>query len=174
MLPVPSAGMTDARPPLLSGARPIVGHIPEFMRDPIATLARGHREQGDVFGLRIGPKPTVVLLGPEHNRFFFAETDKRLSIRSAYPYFVRMFDPEFYFFGGQDEYRRQRALVLPRFQGRQLNGYISAMAAQTRDIERQLGDSGEFDPIRTLGPLVIRISAHPVPGPELRTRLDLG
>ncbi|OLB64458.1 MAG: cytochrome P450 [Actinobacteria bacterium 13_2_20CM_2_72_6] len=165
--------MTDARPPLLSGARPIVGHIPEFMRDPIATLARGHREQGDVFGLRIGPKPTVVLLGPEHNRFFFAETDKRLSIRSAYPFFMRMFDDEFYFMGAPDEYRRQRALVLPRFQGRQLNGYITAMAAQTRDVERQLGDSGEFDLIGTLGPLVMRIAAHAFLGPELGSRLGM-
>jgi sterol 14-demethylase len=158
---------------MLSGARPVIGHIPEFMRDPVAILQRGHRENGHMFRLRIGPKPTVVLLGNEHNRFFFSETDKRLSIRTAYPYFVRMFDPEFYFFGGETEYRRQRALVLPRFQGRQLGGYISAMAAQTRDIERQLGDSGEFDLIRTLGPLVMRIAAHAFLGPELGTRLDM-
>jgi sterol 14-demethylase len=165
--------MTDPHPPLLSGARPVVGHIPEFMRDPVATLDRGRREHGHIFTLRIGPKPSVVLLGAEHNRFFFAETDKRLSIRSAYPFFMRMFDDDFYFMGEPGEYRRQRALVLPRFQGRQLSGYIAAMAAQTRDVERRLGDSGEFDLIGTLGPLVMRIAAHAFLGPELGGRLDM-
>jgi len=29
--------MTDARPPLVSDARPVLGHIPEFMRDPDRT-----------------------------------------------------------------------------------------------------------------------------------------
>lgn len=165
--------MTDLRPPLVSGALPVLGHIPEFMRDPVALLERGHREQGNVYALRIGRQPAIVLLGGEHNRFFFSETDKRLSIRSAYPFFVRMFDSQFYFFGGPDEYQRQRALVLPRFQGRQLGGYVEAMAEQTRDVQRSLGDSGEFDLIGTLGPLVMRIAAHAFLGPELGGHLGV-
>ncbi len=165
--------MTDLRPPLVSGARPIVGHIPRFMRDPVAVLERGHREHGSVFSLKLGPTPTVVLLGTEHHRFFFSETDRRLSIRAAYPFFVRMFDAGFYFFGGPDEYRRQRALVLPRFQGRQLAGYIGAMAEQTRQVQHTLGERGEFDLIDTLGPLVMRIAAHAFLGPELGGRLDM-
>src|SRR6266545_4112619 len=168
-----SAAMTDLRPPLVSGARPIVGHIPRFMRDPVAVLERGHREHGSVFSLKLGPTPTVVLLGTEHHRFFFSETDRRLSIRAAYPFFVRMFDAGFYFFGGPDEYRRQRALVLPRFQGRQLAGYIGAMAEQTRQVQHTLGERGEFDLIDTLGPLVMRIAAHAFLGPELGGRLDM-
>jgi sterol 14alpha-demethylase len=168
--------MTDTQrlhPPLVSGARPVVGHIPQFMRDPVALLERGYREHGHVFGVRLNRQPAVVLLGTEHNRFFFSETDRRLSIRSAYPFFVRMFDPQFYFFGGPDEYRRQRGLVLPRFQGRQLGGYIEAMVGQTRSVQDALGDSGQFDLIDTLGPLVMRIAAHAFLGPELGTTLGL-
>jgi sterol 14-demethylase len=172
-IPLSSATMTDPRPPLVSGARPVVGHVPEFMRDPMAVLERGLREHGQLFAVRLGRAPTVVLLGPGHNRFFFSETDKRLSIRSAYPYFVRMFDAGFYFFGGPDEYRRQRALVLPRFQGRQLAGYVDAMAARTREVAQRLGDRGEFDLIETLGPLVMRIAAHAFLGPELGSHLGL-
>jgi sterol 14-demethylase len=48
--------------------------------------------------VRLAGQPVVVLLGPEYHRFFFADTDRRLPIRAAYPYFVRMFDREFYFF----------------------------------------------------------------------------
>src|SRR5215813_9925908 len=150
--------MTDLRPPLLSGAQPVLGHIPEFMRDPVAVLERGHREHGHVFALRLGRQPAIVLLGAEHNRFFFSETDQRLSIRTAYPFFVRMFDPSFYFFGGPEEYERQRGLVLPRFQGRQLATYVEAMAEQTRRIQHTMGERGEFDLVETLGPLVMKIA----------------
>ena len=106
-------------PPTAPGALPIVGHAGAFLRDPVGLLERGHRERGDVFSLRFGRRRAVVLLGPEHHDFFFKETDRRLSIRTAYPFFVRMFDEQFYFFAGPEEYHRQRSLVANRFQGRQ-------------------------------------------------------
>src|SRR5436190_6965899 len=84
-------------PPVVSGALPVLGHVPAFLRDPVAVLERGHREHGLLYTLRLGNRPAVVMLGPEHNRFFFAETDQRLSIRAAYPFFMRMFDADFYF-----------------------------------------------------------------------------
>jgi sterol 14-demethylase len=149
----------------------LVGHIPLFLRDPVALLERGHREHGQLYSLRMGTRPAVVLLGPDHNRFFFSETDERLSIRAAYPFFMRMFDPDFYFFGGPQEYRRQRALALPRFQARQLAGYVTVMAAQTRQMQHQLGEQGEFDLVTVLGPLVMRIAAHAFLGAGLGSTL---
>lgn len=53
----------------------MVGHVPEFLRDPVALLERGHRERGNLYTLRIGKQLAVVLLGPERSRFFFSETD---------------------------------------------------------------------------------------------------
>jgi sterol 14-demethylase len=144
-----------------------------MLRDPVALLERGHREHGDVFALKLGPKPAVVLLGPEHHRFFFSETDKRLSIQSAYPYFVRMFDRSFYFFGGAEEYERQRALVLPRFQGRQLASYVDIMAEETRRVRLDLDERGEFDLVDTLGPLVMRIAAHAFLGAGFGSKLGM-
>ena len=148
-----------------------LGHIAEFMRVPLDVIERGFSEHGPVFTFSLAGRQVVTMLGPEYHRFFFAETDGPLWIRKAYPYFVRMFDQEFYFFGGPDEYQRQRALVLPRFQGRQLDSYVEVMAAETRQLMDRLGDSGEFDLVQELGPLVMHIAARAFLGPDISERI---
>lgn len=161
-------------PPMLSGAKPLIGHAAEFIRHPIGISERGYQEQGRIFSVNIPGQSSIMLIGPEHNRFFFSETDKRLSIKTAYPFFVRMFDPAFYFFAGMDEYKRQRALVLPRFQGKQLQNYVNTMVEEVKELDEKLGDSGEFDLVEVLGPLVMRIAARAFLGHEFSTRLENG
>jgi sterol 14-demethylase len=158
-------------PPFVSGARPVVGHAVEFLNHPVPLLERGRAEHGLSFSLRFGRQPAVVLLGEEGSRLVFAETDRRLSMRAAYPYFMRMFDPDFYFMADVEEYRRQREIVLPRFQSRQLAGYLQAMAQETVAFEQLLGDAGEFDLVSELGPLVMRIAALCFLGRDFGERL---
>jgi sterol 14alpha-demethylase len=165
-------GCTERLPPQVSGALPMLGHIVEFIRKPVELIERGHREAGGLFSLRLPGRTGVVLLGARHNRFFFSETDKRLSIRTAYPFFTRMFSPEFYFFAGMEEYKRQREVVLPRFQGRQLDGYVTAMAQETLAFEQRLGDTGAFNLTDELGPLVMRIAARCFLGPDFGSRMN--
>ena len=165
------AGQAQVAPPRVSGGRPVLGHIAEFMRVPLAVIERGYAEHGPVFTFSLAGRQVVTMLGPEYHRFFFAETDGPLSIKKAYPFFVRMFDQEFYFFGGPEEYERQRALVLPRFQGRQLDTYVGVMAGQTQRLMDRLGDSGEFDLVHELGPLVMHIAADAFLGPDISERI---
>ncbi|MCS0638047.1 cytochrome P450 [Streptomyces sp. LP05-1] len=165
-------GAHRAAPPVLSGGLPLLGHTAAFVRDPVPVLWRGHAEHGTAFSLRLAGRRTVVLLGREHSRTFFAETDERLSIASAYPFFVRMFDPDFFYFGGQKEYLRQRDLILPRFRGNQFDAYVAVMEQRTRALIDQLGDEGETDLVTTLGPLVMNIAAHAFLGPDITTRID--
>lgn len=160
-------------PPAVSGGRPVLGNTLEFMRDPVAVLERGHREHGRMFTVRLVGRRAVVLLGPEHNRFFFAETDQRLSMRDGMPYFPRMFDPDFYVFGSPDEYRRQRQIVLPGFQGRQMDDYVAVMEQQTRVLADELGERGTIDLVAALGPLVMRIAAYAFLGPDFGRRMGL-
>ena len=162
---------TSVLPPTVSGSIPVIGHAVQFLRDPIPLLERGYQEHGSVFSLRLANKPAVVLLGPENNRFFFTQTDKLLSIREGYPFFIKMFHERFYFFAELEEYLEQRAIILPRFQGQQMNQYVSTMAQETLGLIDQLGDSGSFDLIPTLGPLVMNIAAHAFLGPDFRGRL---
>jgi sterol 14-demethylase len=87
------------------------------------------------------------------------------------PFFRRMFDPDFYVFADADEYRRQRDLVLPRFQGEQMNRYVQVMERQVRSLAEQLGTTGSFDLVQTLGPMVMRIAADAFLGADFARRL---
>jgi sterol 14-demethylase len=163
--------MQQTTAPLVSGGAPIIGHTMEFLREPVALLQRGSREHGEVFGLRLPGQTAVVLLGADNHRFFFTETDRRLSIRTGMPFFRRMFDPDFYVFADADEYRRQRDLVLPRFQGEQMNRYVQVMERQVRELAEKLGTAGSFDLVQTLGPMVMRIAADAFLGADFARRL---
>jgi sterol 14-demethylase len=116
----------------------------------------------------------VVLLGPDHNKFFFGETDKVLSIREGYPFFLKMFSKDFYFFAPHEQYMRQREIVMPKFKGEPMRSYVPLMAQETQELIDRLGDSGEFDLIPTLGPLVMNVAAHAFLGSDFRGKLDDG
>lgn len=148
-------------PPRVSGAKPGLGHAVELLRNPIGLIQRGSREIGNVFSFRLPGSDGVVILGTDNSRFIFSETDNLLSISSAYPFFRRMFAPDFYFLAeDHEEYKKQQAVVVPRFQGRQLESYLEIMDDQATSLERQLGDSGQFNLTDVFGPLVMRIAAH--------------
>jgi sterol 14-demethylase len=165
-----AAALPASPPPLLRGL-PLLGNLVDFARDPVATLARGHREHGRAFSLNLAGKEAVVLLGPEHHRFFFEETDKLLSIREAYPFFSRMFSDRLYFFAPPDEYREQRAIVLPRFQGKQMDAWVAAMAREAEIFMDTLGDEGVFDLTPALGPVVMFVAARALVGEDFRAQL---
>lgn len=60
-------GITGApRPPMLRGW-PVVGHLPDLLRDPFPMLLRGQRELGPVFRVRAPGEEWVCLAGLEAN-----------------------------------------------------------------------------------------------------------
>ncbi len=158
-------------PPVVSGGQPMLGHTIEFIRDPVTLFKRGWREHGNVFSTRVGGRNTVVLLGPEANKFVLSETGKSFSMRPAYSFLAEMFSPSFYFIAEPDEYNRQRDLLLPRFRGHQLGTYVEIMEREVLAMIDRLDDQGEVDLITTLGPLVMRIAAHAFIGEQFSSRL---
>ena len=163
--------MASAALPLLDGATPLIGHLAQFFRDPVALLKRGYRARGRMFALNMMGRRMNVMLGPEHNRFFFEETDKLLSIRESMPFFLKMFSPDFYSFAEMDEYLRQRAIIMPRFKAASMKQYVPVMAEESLNLVNRLGDEGEFDLIPTLGPVVMDIAAHSFMGREFHEKL---
>ena len=81
--------MAAATLPMIDGGAPLIGHLAQFFRDPISVLKRGHAAHGKVFSFKLLGRRMNVMLGPEHNKFFFEETDKLLSIRESMPFFCR-------------------------------------------------------------------------------------
>ncbi len=163
--------MTTQALPALGGGAPLIGHVAEFFRDPVSVLKRGYAEKGKLFSFNIMGRRMNVMLGPEHNRFFFEETDKLLSIRESMPFFLKMFSPDFYSFAEMDEYLRQRAVIMPRFKAAAMKQYVGIMAEETLNLTERLGDEGEFDLVSTLGPVVMDIAAHSFMGKEFHEKL---
>jgi sterol 14alpha-demethylase len=163
--------MTTTTLPPLDGGAPLIGHVAEFFRDPVAVLRRGYQTKGKLFSFKIMGRRMNVMLGPEHNKFFFEETDKLLSIRESMPFFLKMFSPDFYSFAEMDEYLRQRAVIMPRFKAASMKQYVGIMAEETLSLTERLGDEGEFDLITTLGPVVMDIAAHSFMGREFHEKL---
>ncbi len=163
--------MTATTFPKLDGGAPLLGHVTEFFRDPVAVLKRGYQSKGQLFSFSIMGRRMNVMLRPEHNRFFFEETDKLLSIRESMPFFIKMFSPQFYSFAEMDEYLRQRAVIMPRFKAAAMKQYVGIMAEETLNLVERLGDEGEFDLIPTLGPVVMDIAAHSFMGREFHEKL---
>jgi sterol 14-demethylase len=157
--------------PLVDGGAPLLGHLLQFFRDPVSVLKRGYRTRGRLFALNFMGRRMNVMLGPEHNRFFFEETDKLLSIRESMPFFLKMFSPEFYSFAEMDEYLRQRAIIMPRFKAASMKQYVPVMVEESLNLVDRLGEEGEFDLIPTLGPVVMDIAAHSFMGREFHEQL---
>jgi sterol 14alpha-demethylase len=159
-------------PMLVSGAKPVIGHLAEFYRSPEELFRRGFHEHGDMFTFALPGRRAVALLGRERSRFFFSETDQTLSIRPAYGFVAWMFAPDFYFAAEFEEYKRQRQIVLPRFQGRQLEGYVAAMDQEAVEFVESLGDNGEFNLTDHFAPLAARIATRCFLGPDLASAID--
>jgi sterol 14-demethylase len=83
-----------------------------------------------------------------------------------------MFSGEAYFLAEHEEYLRQREIVLPRFQSRQMQDHLAVMEQEVASFLDALPENGEFDLIDGLGPVVMRIAAHCFLGAEIGDRLD--
>ena len=159
------------KPPAMDGGKPFLGHLTDFFKDPVALLRKGYRDHGPIYSFRMGGRNMVVMLGPDNNRFVFQETDKLLSIRESMPFFHKMFSPDFYSFAEMEEYLRQRAVIMPRFKASAMKNYVPVMAEEAMALCDRLGDSGEFDLIPTLGPVVMDIAAHAFMGRDFKEKL---
>ena len=150
-------------PPVVSGALPVLGHVGEFRKDRTALLERGYREHGRVFTVKLGPQPVAVLVGPDHQRTFFTETDKRLNISTPYA-FLRTTFGEVLFIAEHQEYLRQRPFVTQAFGREKMVRYIEIMAIETQKWLDSLGDEGQFEVAGTMARLAQEIAAHALMG----------
>ncbi|MFI0237750.1 cytochrome P450 [Streptomyces sp. NPDC016845] len=154
---MPATPSPAAAVPLVSGALPLVGHLPAFMRDTVNVLERGYAEHGQLFRLNLAGTSMVVVLHPKHRKELLLQPETALSISAAYPFLRSMFGTGFYFMAEEEEYRRQRALFTPVFRGSPLRTYIGVMERRTRELIAQMGDSGELELVRVCGELNLRM-----------------
>jgi sterol 14alpha-demethylase len=154
------ASTRGRRPPLVSGARPLFGHLFEFKRNPEALLRRGAKEQGPLFVLKLGPMSIYCMVGPDMNTEFFAQSDKALSISKAYRFLAEMFNPRIAIAAPPADYQHQRALVAPMLGGKRMASHFEAMVKETELWLSGLGASGRFDVVTEFERLTMYIMAR--------------
>ena len=162
---------TAPTPPMIKGL-PLLGSLLEWRRDHLTLFQRAYAEHGPVFGVKLGPQRGVLLIGPKYHEFYFREVDHRLSVPELYKFVVPMFGDVMMAATDPERRRRHVALLQSAFQGRRLERYVATMAAEVDEWLDGLGESGEFDLWNTLEPVVMRIAAAALMGPEIRARID--
>ena len=159
---MPATTLASARsgtlPPLVSGALPLVGHATQFLRDQLQLLERGYREHGEIFRLRLGRRPAIIMVGPELARWVFKHTDDHtLSIGPSLAFTIRLFGPDFYFLASPEEYQHQRETLLPLFRAHMAGGHLAIMERHCAAFVARLGDSGTLDLPQEMNALVLGI-----------------
>jgi sterol 14alpha-demethylase len=167
--PAPAAGLPA--PPMLPGL-PLIGSLLDFRRQHAGVFAAGYRRYGPIFGVRLGPQRGVVLIGPEHHRFFFHEVDRLLSVPDLYRFVIPMFGEVVMAERDEGKRRDQIALMQSAFRGRRLAAYTEMMADETDAWLGQLGAAGSFELWDATEALSMRIAARTLMGPEVRARID--
>lgn len=150
-------------PPLVSGAKPGLGHVLEFSKNRAALIMRGQAEQGQIFAVRLGPQNVAVLIGPEYHRQFFMETDKKLNIATPYK-FLRAAFGEVLFIAGHEEYLRQRPFITQAFRREKMVHYIEVMGREVQKWLDSLGDEGTFELVAAMGRMTQDVAGNALMG----------
>ncbi|MBX9387350.1 cytochrome P450 [Streptomonospora nanhaiensis] len=101
--------------------------IAELARHGYDGLLTLYRRHGPVFTLGAGRHGYVYLLGPEANRFVFANT-ALFRTREAFEALVPVDGPTSLIVSEGADHRRRRALVRPALHHRRVEGYVRTMA----------------------------------------------
>jgi sterol 14-demethylase len=159
-----------ALPPALKGL-PLLGNLLDYRRDHVGVFWRGYKTLGPIFSIRLGPQCAVVLVGPEYQRFFFAEVDNVLSLPEVYKFVIPMFGKVLN--AAETEVRKSQITMLRQaFQGKKMHHYVELMVQETSIWLDTLGEEGEFELWGAFEFLSMCIAASSFMGQELRQHID--
>jgi sterol 14alpha-demethylase len=151
--------MNGKTPPFVSGAKPGIGHALEFQQDMNGLIARGFAEHGSVFGFKLASQNVAIVIGPEHQKTFFTETDKNLSIQEPYHFLKAMFG-EILFLAPHEEYLRQRPFLMELFRREKMLHYVDVMQEVVQEWLGGLGDAGEMELTSQIVHLVQQVAGN--------------
>ncbi|MCA9981125.1 MAG: cytochrome P450 [Anaerolineales bacterium] len=154
-------------PPMVSGKLPVLGHLMEYRRDRTALLRRGYEEHGRVFAIKLGPQNVAVLIGPENQKTFFMETDKKLSMEEPYK-FLRDAIGNIAFLAEHETYVEQRPILHEPFKRHKMPQYVSVMQEQVQKWLDTLGDEGQFELTSAMNLLVQEVAGYALMGEDFQ------
>jgi len=158
-----------AAAPRLSGGWPLLGHLLELRRDPIALMNRVRSECGEIGEFNLAGHRIVLLTGEEAQEAFFRAPDEQLDQAAAYPFMKPIFG-EGVIFDATPEQRKQ-AMRNQSLRDKFMRGHAEKISAEVERMTASWGESGEIDLLDFFAELTLYTSSTCLIGPQFREEL---
>ena len=155
--------------PKLRGGWPLVGHLFDLRRDPLAFMRRVREECGDVGGFNLGSHKIAFLSGASAQEAFFRAPDEQLDQAAAYPFMTPIFGEGVVFDASAEQ--RKQAMRNQSLRDKFMRGHAERIAAETEKMIEDWGDAGEIDVLDFFSLLTLYTSSASLVGPEFRDEL---
>ncbi len=156
-------------PPRVSGGLPLLGHLLEMRRSPIALFQRVRDQHGELGEIRLAGNRVVMLYGEEAQEAFFRASDEQLDQAAAYPFMTPIFGRGVVFDATPEQ--RKQALRNQSLRDKLMRGHAEVIAAETERAIARLGEQGEFDLLDFFAELTLYTSSACLIGKEFREEL---
>ncbi|MCY3852601.1 MAG: cytochrome P450 [Gammaproteobacteria bacterium] len=160
--------------PEVAGRWPLIGHLLDFQKDPVAMLRRGWREQGELIRFRLGPRDFFLFTGPEAHDFYFHAPEDQLSAKEVYQFTVPIFGRGVAYDTSPELMAEQLGFLYPALSETAMRRFARIMFEETRQFAEDLGESGEVDLPHAMNELTVKIASRCLIGEEVRAQLDAG
>ena len=160
--------------PMLTGGLPLIGHLTEFLKDPVSMLIRGWHEQGELFQFRLGTRKFVLFAGPEAHDCYFRAPRDHMSAKDVYQFTVPIFGRGVAYDVSPELMSEQLGFLYPELRESALRKFSDIMFEETMKFADSMGQQGELDLPQAMNQLTINIASHCLIGPEVRNQLNAG
>lgn len=138
---------------------------------PGEVLLALYRLRGPVTNQRVGGYRLVYLLGPEANKFVFANSDA-FSMREAMQVLIPVDGPTALIVSDGAEHRRRRSLVQPALHHRQVQHYVQIMAANADAVIDTWQPGQQLDIYEQFRSAIRRSTIESLFGPRMAGHAD--
>jgi sterol 14-demethylase len=156
-------------PPRLSRGLPVLGHLLELRRDPIALMRRLRAECGEIGEFNLAGHRVALVTGEEAQEAFFRAPDEQLDQAAAYPFMKPIFG-EGVVFDATPEQRKQ-AMRNQSLRDKFMRGHAEKIAAEVERMTADWPESGEIDLLAFFAELTLYTSTACLIGPQFRDEL---
>lgn len=165
-----AAGRPSARrePPQVTGALPLVGHMVDFGRNPVAFMRRVQVAYGPVAEFRLVNKRIVFLSGAQAQEAFCRAPDEQLSQKVAYRLMTPVFGEGVVFDAPIEKLNEQLRILMPALRDRNMRNYADIFTAEVQGMVSRWADVGDIDLLDFTAELTTYTSSHCLLGAEFR------
>lgn len=172
--------MTDSKtsspsqkfPPTLRGAKPFVGHILEFGKNPHEFMMRLREKLGDIAEFKMFHQDMVLLTGDKASEAFYRAADEVLDQGAAYKIMTPIFGHGVVFDAPIKRKNQQLQMLMPALRDKPMRTYSDLIVEEVEGLISKWGEEGELDLLEFTKELTIYTSSHCLLGPEFRHELN--